>query len=203
MLCLRLQSSGCCRSFVFELKVLRQLRNGSRVCAWNWTGSDRTTLVLQMAQWTGWTSGRIEQKSTESSRNGGLEPGTRLLTLGGVRSEERENEEFSGKMGHAGGVCRRSPSWERPQAKSLTFDFVAGLHAFDHDRPLWCVLSKDCFVADNLFCFVVSFFFLSLACASASCSWHLLSFCFFFPRHEDVASLLEEACVMIAVWGLG
>ena len=105
-----------------------------------------------------------------------------------MRSEERENEEFSGKMGHAGGVCRRSPSRERPQAKSLTFDFVAGLHAFDHDGPLWCVLSKDYFVADNLFCFVVSFFFFfSLACASASCSWHLLSFCFFFsPRGRDV-----------------
>ena len=79
-----------------------------------------------------------------------------------MRSDERENEEFSGKMGHAGGVCRRSPSRERPQAKSLTFDFVAGLHAFDHDGPLWCVLSKDYFVADNLFCFVVSFFFFSL-----------------------------------------
>ena len=97
-----------------------------------------------------------------------------------MRSEERENEEFSGKMGHAGGVCRRSPSRERPQAKSLTFDFVAGLHAYDHGGPLWCVLSKDYFVADNLFCFVVSFFIFSLACASASCSWHLLFFCFFF-----------------------
>ena len=52
MLCLRLQSSGCCRSFVFELKVLRQLRNGSRVCAWNWTGSDRTTLVLHCNAWS-------------------------------------------------------------------------------------------------------------------------------------------------------
>ena len=76
-----------------------------------------------------------------------------------MRSEERENEEFSGKMGHAGGVCRRSPSRERPQAKSLTFDFVAGLHAYDHGGPLWCVLSKDYFVADNFFCFLVSFFF--------------------------------------------
>ena len=25
----------------------------------------------------------------------------------------------------------------------------------------------------------------------------------FFSRHEDVASLLEEACVMIAIWGPG
>ena len=84
---------------------------------------------------------------------------------GGARSEDRgeqENEEFSGKMGHAGGVCRRSPSRERPQAKSLTFDFVAGLHAYDHGGPSWCVLSKDYFVADNLFCFVVSFFFFLL-----------------------------------------
>ena len=103
-----------------------------------------------------------------------------------MRSEERKNEEFSVKMGHAGGVCRRSPSRERPQARSLTFDFVAGLHAFDHDGPLWCVLSKDYFVADNLFCFVVSFSFF-LACASANCSWHLLSFCFFFsPRGRGV-----------------
>ena len=67
-----------------------------------------------------------------------------------MRSEERENEEFSGKMGHAGGVCRRSLSRERPQAKSSTFDFVAG-----HGGPLLCVMSKDYFVADNLFCFVV------------------------------------------------
>ena len=72
-----------------------------------------------------------------------------------MRSEERENAEFSGKMGHAGGVCRRSPSRERPQAKSLTFDFVAGRHAYDHGGPL----GKDYFVADNFFCFVVSFFF--------------------------------------------
>ena len=99
-----------------------------------------------------------------------------------MRSEERENEEFSGKMGHAGGVCRRSLSRERPQAKSSTFDFVAG-----HGGPLLCVMSKDYFVADNLFCFVVSFFFFSLACASASCAWHLLSFCFFFsPRGRGV-----------------
>ena len=41
-------------------------------------GADRECpYVLQMAQWTRRTSGRIEQKSTESSRNGGLEPGTR------------------------------------------------------------------------------------------------------------------------------
>ena len=33
MLRLRLQSSACCRSFVFERKVVNQLRNGSRVCA--------------------------------------------------------------------------------------------------------------------------------------------------------------------------
>ena len=76
-----------------------------------------------------------------------------------MRSEERENEEFSGKMGHAGGVCRRSLSRERPQAKSSTFDFVAG-----HGGPLLCVMSKDYFVADNLFCFVVSFFFFSRLC---------------------------------------
>ena len=120
------------------------------------------------------------------------------LTSGGARSEdrgERENEEFSGKMGHAGGVCRRSPSRERPHAKSLTFDFVAGLHAFDHDGPLWCVLSKDYFVADNLFlylhdlacqpcCPVYVTFFPSLF------SPFLLSLPFFFSRHEDVASWL-------------
>ena len=76
-----------------------------------------------------------------------------------MRSEERENEEFSEKMGHAGGVCRRSPSREGPQAKSLTFDFVAGLHAYDHDGPLWCMLSKDYFVADVLFCCFFLFFF--------------------------------------------
>ena len=103
-----------------------------------------------------------------------------------MRSEERENEEFSGKMGHAGGVCRRSPSRERPQAKSLTFDFVAGLHVFDHGGPSWCVLSKDYFFGDNLFCSVVSSFFFSLAWASASCSWHptfpFVSFFFFTTR---------------------
>ena len=32
MLRLRLQSSGCCRSFVFELKVVKQLTNRYRVC---------------------------------------------------------------------------------------------------------------------------------------------------------------------------
>ena len=39
MLRLRLQSSGCCRSFVFERNVVNKLRNGnSLVCAWimNW-----------------------------------------------------------------------------------------------------------------------------------------------------------------------
>ena len=38
-------------------------------------------------------------------------------------------------------------------------------------------------------CFVLLFlsFFFSLACASASCSWHLLSFFFFFsPRGRGV-----------------
>ena len=122
-----------------------------------------------------------------------------------MRSEERENEEFSGKMGHAGGVCRRSPSRERPQAKSLTFDFVAGLHAYDHGGPLWCVLSKDYFVADNLFSLLVlSFFFLSFVPVQVALGISFpFVFLFFFSRHEDVASLLEEACVMIAVWGPG
>ena len=115
-----------------------------------------------------------------------------------MRSEERENEEFSGKMGHAGGVCRRSLSRERPQAKSSTFDFVAG-----HGGPLLCVMSKDYFVADNLFCFVVSFFFSLSLSRLCQCKLLLASPFVFFSRHEDVASLLEEACVMIAVWGPG
>ena len=104
-------------------------------------------------------------------------------------------------MGHAGGVCRRSPSRERPQAKSLTFDFVAGPHAYDHGGPSWCVLSKDYFFGDNLFCSVVSsFFFLSLGPVQVALGIHpFLLFRFFF-RHKDVASLLEGACVMIAVW---
>ena len=73
MLRLRLQSSGC--GFVFELNVVNQLRNGSRVCVLGTElGADRECpFALQMAQWTRRTSGGIEQKS---SRNGGLEPGT-------------------------------------------------------------------------------------------------------------------------------
>ena len=73
----------------------------------------------------------------------------------------------------------------RGHRKSLTFDFVAGLHAFDHDGPLWCVLSKDYFVADNLFCFVVSFFFfLSLVPVQVALC---ISFPFFFsPRGRGV-----------------
>ena len=39
MLRLRLQSSGCCCGFVFELNVVNQLRNGSRVCVG--LGADR------------------------------------------------------------------------------------------------------------------------------------------------------------------
>ena len=107
------------------------------------------------------------------------------MRSGSTRSEERENEEFSGKMGPAGGVCRRSPSRERPQAKSLTFDFVAGLHAYDHGEPLWCVLSKDYFVADNLFCcFFLFLFFLSLVPVQVALgiSFPFVSFSFFSPR---------------------
>ena len=102
-----------------------------------------------------------------------------------MRSEERENEESSGMMGHAGGVCRRSPSRERPQAKSLTFDFVAGRHAYDHGGPLWCVLSKDYFVADNLFCSVVSFFFSRLCQCKLLLASPFLLF-FFSPRGHGV-----------------
>ena len=89
-------------------------------------------------------------------------------------SEERENEEFSGKMGHAGGVCRRSLSRERPQAKSSTFDFVAG-----HGGPLWCVMSKDCFV-------VSFFFFLSFVPVQVALGISFPFVFFFSPRGRGV-----------------
>ena len=87
-------------------------------------------------------------------------------------------------MGHAGGVCRRSPSRERPQAKSLTLTWLLGgtrTTTADH----W---GRTILLPTIFFVLLFLSFFLSLACASASCSWHLLSFCFFFfsPRGRDV-----------------
>ena len=61
----------------------------------------------------------------------------------------------------------------RGHRKSLTFDFVAGLHAYDHGGPLWCVLSKDYFVADNFFVLLFLSFSLSLS-LSRLCQCKLL-----------------------------
>ena len=74
----------------------------------------------------------------------------------------------------------------------MTFDFVAGLHAYDHGGPSWCVLSKDYFCCRQfvLFC-CFSLFFLSRLC---QCKLLLASpfLLFFFSRHEDVASLFMD-----------
>ena len=133
---------------VSEVVVLENhLRNGSRACAWNWSGKQACPRItngavpagLQMAQWTRRTGGQdrtnidgVKQKWRPWVRNA-------TLTSGGAKSDEFQSGRMrsSAKDGNAGGVCRRPSSRERPQAKSLTSGFVAGLHAYNHDGPLW------------------------------------------------------------------
>ena len=135
----------------------------------------------------------VVECSGGQTKNGGLESGTRRWRQAawGVTSGGAGDWGVQRKDGHAGGVGRRSSSRERPQAQSLTLDFVAGLHAYDHGWHLWwsrigwtglrsvslCACCRMTIFAYNLFCFVASLLF--LACASTSCSQHLLSFFFF------------------------
>ena len=83
----------------------------------------------------------------------------------------------------------------------MTIDFVAGLHAYDHGGPLWCVLSKDYFLT---ICFLVSFFFFFVSLLLVPVQVALgISFPFVIFRHEGVACLLAGVYVMVAVWGPG
>ena len=78
MLRLRLQSSGCCRSFVFELKVVRQLRNRNRVCV---LGTELgATGLLSYYKW----------RSGQDGRAAGLNENRRSQAEMAALSQERD-----------------------------------------------------------------------------------------------------------------
>ena len=182
-----LSSSWTC-GFVFERKLC---------CVW--TGSDRTTLALQMAQWTRRTRRQDWTKIDETMQK--WWPWVRTLTSGDARSDEWS---WRMKSSAEGWACWRSLSTivESGEATGKEFDFSLCCWAA-RVRPRWtfvviedwmlgipegfivCVLSKDYFCLQIvLFCCLFSLFF---TCASASCSWHLVSiFSFFPPRGRGV-----------------
>ena len=152
---------------------------------------------------------RIERKSAESSRNGGLERDAdvgwrekwgswgagevRIVRSGSMRSEEWGAGECG--VQRKDGACWRSLSTiaESGEATGEEFDFwLCCWAARVRPRRTFVVRAVEglfCCRRFVLFCCFFLFLFFSLACVSASCSWHLLSFCccfFFSPRGRGV-----------------
>ena len=73
------------------------------------------------------------------------------------------NEEFSEKVGMLEeSVDDRRVRRGHRRRVILTFDFVAGLHAYDHGGPSRCVLSKDYFLLTICFVLLFRSFFIYL-----------------------------------------
>ena len=175
----------------------------SRVCAELGATGDYLRItngaVDRMDERRDWT--KVKQKWRPWARNV-------TLTSGGARSEdrgEREYEEWgAGECGvqRKDGACWRSLSTiaESGEATGEEFDFWLCCWAA-RVRPRR-TFGEGLFCCRRFVLFCCFFlFFLSLVPAQVALG---ISFPFvFFSRHEDVASLLEEACVMIAVWGPG